>query len=106
MIRQEDWIPAGRGSRRGRKDEDWCRTAKQIHFGFHLEGLLFALGFFSFSHDPAQFAGMMAVKRLGQSFAESGVLRVGNRHADPSHRLEDSPVRADHERQRQHQQPL
>lgn len=49
---------------------------------------------------------MKAVKGLAERFFEGGILRIADGHSQPCHGLENSPMRADAEHQRDDNQPM
>lgn len=49
---------------------------------------------------------MLPIESLGHGFEKRIVLRITHDHAEPSNRLQEHPVRAERERQRQHDKQL
>jgi hypothetical protein len=70
----------------------------EIRQGLKFNTCLFLLGLFCSFCRLAQTAGVLSVKSLANSFAETRSVGVTNNHARPSHRLKKPAVEPEHQK--------
>jgi hypothetical protein len=78
----------------------------EIDFGVELLEVLLFLGGFARLDELAQLAGMLAVKSLLERDGDGLGLGVSDSHAQPGRRLQQEPMSADQQDQREHGAPF
>lgn len=95
------WLHLGNG-RRGQRDQGLAQhpqvKAFDLRRGLRLLGVL--LGG-AFADNQADSAGMLAIKRFPQRFANARFPRKCHRHANPRHRLQHDPLQSQAQRKGQ-----